>query len=63
MEVTELTQVEIDVQPALESAGDRASNVVDVGDNVAHADPVLMRIAIAIAALIAVAAIGWALLV
>ena len=62
MEVTELTQVEIDVQPALESDVERASIAVDIDDNVAHADPLLMRIAVAIAALIAVVAIGWALL-
>jgi hypothetical protein len=62
MEVTELTQVEIDVPPALESDVERASIAVDIDDNVAHADPLLMRIAVAIAALIAVVAIGWALL-
>lgn len=63
MEVIELTQVEIDVQPALESDVEQASLAVDVDDNVAHADPLLMRIAVAIAALIAVVAIGWSLLV
>jgi hypothetical protein len=63
MEVTELTQVEIEVPPALESAVHQAPIAVDVDDDMARADPALMRIAIAIAILVAVAAIGWALLV
>jgi len=63
IEVAELPRVEIEVPPVREPAATPAPLGVDVDDDVAHADPALVWIAVAIAVLIGIGAIAWALLI
>jgi hypothetical protein len=63
IEVAELPQVEIEVPPAPEPAAAPAPALVDVDDDVAHADPRLLPIVLGIVALITAAAVLWAALV
>lgn len=63
IEVAELPRVEIDVPPVLEAKpATHEAGKPDVED-LTQADPRLLRIALAIVALVAAAAVVWALLV
>jgi hypothetical protein len=62
IEVAELPREEIEVPPVLEPLAATAPAIDDFGD-VAHADPRLLPIVLAIVGIVAIAAIAWALLV